>query len=213
MYAVDNEGRYPMSSNSDGTGRRWADYIFTYVRDTELFSCPEAPASVRVQNWATSTGVTGAFGGYGYNYQYLGNSRLGPVAASDSDGFPFTATENEITTPSRTIALADTDGFRQNNGTTGGSYTIDPPQRRLNPDNSFKTAGRPSNDSGFYGSTSSCSGDGCRSLPVERHLDTVVVAFADGHAKAMKLAALDDINRDGVKDNGYFNGRGVADNY
>ena len=34
----------------------------------------------------------------------------------------------------------------------------------------------------------------------------ISVAFADGHAKAMKLTRLDDSNTDGQLDNGYWNG-------
>lgn len=43
-------------------------------------------------------------------------------------------------------------------------------------------------------------------MPVERHNGMIGVAFADGHARAMKLSQLDDFNGDGVEDNGYWNG-------
>ncbi len=49
----------------------------------------------------------------------------------------------------------------------------------------------------------------CRSVPAERHIGLVGVTFCDGHSKAMKLSAMDDYDRDGNIDNGYWNG--VAD--
>ncbi|MGI8924062.1 MAG: hypothetical protein ACR2HJ_08510 [Fimbriimonadales bacterium] len=36
----------------------------------------------------------------------------------------------------------------------------------------------------------------------------VAVLFADTHAKTMKLTRIDDLNGDGVPDNGFWNGRG-----
>jgi hypothetical protein len=38
----------------------------------------------------------------------------------------------------------------------------------------------------------------------------VTVGFADGHAKAMRLTTMDDHNRDGIADNGWWNGNGDA---
>lgn len=211
MYVQDNDGRYPMASNSDGSGRRWPDYIYTYIKSSQVFVCPSvsgADVTSRGPSWATTpvpTGPTGKYFGYGYNYQYLGNSRV-PARV----GFPFTATDSVVSAPSQTIAIADTNGV----GTTGtsGVYVVDPPALVYYADAvTPRGSGRPIATDAYYpaGSGSTITQ---RSSPSIRHLDMVSVAFADGHAKAMKPEKLDDFNGDGTPDNGYWNGRGSADN-
>ncbi len=211
MYAQDNDGRYPMASNTDGSGRRWPDYIYPYVKSAQIFICPSVNSTdvaARGPAWATTptpTGPTGNYFGYGYNYQYLGNSRT-PSRAN----FPFTATDSAVSAPAQTVAIADTSGV----GTTGtsGVYIIDPPALVYYADGlTARGSGRPIATDAFYpaGSGSTITQ---RSKPAPRHLEMVSVAFADGHAKAMKPEQLDDFDSDGTPDNGYFNGRGQADN-
>mgnify|MGYP002779656434 CR=1 FL=1 len=207
MYVQDNDGAYPMSSSTDGTLRRWPDYIFPYVKSAQLFVCPSVGSGdvdTRGQSWAASTGVTGRYFGYGYNYQYLGNSRT-PARP----GFPFTAKDSVVSAPAQTVAVSDTSGV----GTTGtsGTYVIDPPQLVLNADSTQRGSGRASASDAYYPNGSG-SNIAQRSTPAPRHLEMISVAFADGHAKAMKPEKLDDFNGDGTPDNGFFNGRGVADN-
>jgi prepilin-type N-terminal cleavage/methylation domain-containing protein/prepilin-type processing-associated H-X9-DG protein len=193
MYVQDNEG-YPMhSSPSSANPRtRWADYIFPYVKNEKVYLCPSASAEVFGKQWAHNP--TSKYGGYGYNYQYLGNSR-----------FPWTANEAMIQAPAETVVVADTNGVRRDNGTVGGGeYSVDPPL----------TAARGSGKkSGYYGDGDECGSGapgwgrwGCRSVPAERHNGMVTVTFADGHAKTMRLSRLDDYNGDGALDNGFWNG-------
>lgn len=193
MYTQDWEG-YPMMSSPPETKprTRWPDYIQPYVKNEKLFLCPSASQEVFRNPFAHNP--DSFYGGYGYNYQYLGNSR-----------FPWTATEAMITVPAETIVLADTNGVRRDDGSvSGGVYTIDPPLP------SRRGSGRPT---GYYAEPKDCGSGatpasrwGCRSAPAERHNGMVTVAFADGHAKAMRLSKLDDSNGDGVLDNGYWNG-------
>ncbi len=190
MYAQDYDGTYPvMSSPSSMSPRqRWADYIFPYVKSEQVFICPTAPPNLVTKAWAHNT--ASLYGGYGYNYQYLGNSR-----------FPFAARESAIQSPAQTIAVADTNGVAPDvpaKAGKQGTYTIDPPLP------STRGSGKAS---GFYGDGGECGGVwNCRSVPAALHLDAVNVAFADGHAKAMKLSKLDDFNGDGARDNGFWNG-------
>lgn len=188
MYVIDYE-RYPQhSSPATQTPRtRWADYLYPYVGNEQMFICPVSTLDVLGKTWAHNPNRK--YGGYGYNYQYLGNSR-----------FPFTATESEIVTPAETIAFADTRGVRRDDGSVGGGeYVVDPPLE------SARGSGRPS---GFYGQGAECGSGvhGCRSIPDSRHLGFIAVVFADGHSKAMKLSVLDDYDGDGQWDNGWWNG-------
>jgi prepilin-type N-terminal cleavage/methylation domain-containing protein/prepilin-type processing-associated H-X9-DG protein len=193
MYVQDWE-TYPLhSSASSQTPRtRWPDYLFPYVKNEAIFRSPSAPARAFLKPFAHNPSVL--YGGYGYNYQYLGNTR-----------HPFAATDAEIERPAETIALADTEGCSFDRGVlNAGNYVVDPPLPSLR-------GSRPTTPgAGFYGApgTSECSGLWlCRAVPAERHNELVTVAFADGHAKAMKRKQLDDSNRDGVPDNGLWSGK------
>jgi prepilin-type N-terminal cleavage/methylation domain-containing protein/prepilin-type processing-associated H-X9-DG protein len=193
MYSQDWEG-YPMMSSPAGTvpRTRWPDYIQPYVKNQGVFLCPSAGADLKANAWAHDP--TAFYGGYGYNYQYLGNTRL-----------LYAATEAVISVPAETIVITDTNGVRKDNGALGGGvYTIDPPLP------SRRGSGR---ETGFYAEQKDCGTGatpegrwGCRSTPAERHTGNVTVIFADGHAKAMRLSRLDDLNGDGVIDNGFWNG-------
>ncbi len=182
---------------------RWPDKIYPYVRNEDIFACPSLAASpgmsAAMRPWAHNPNHF--YGGYGYNYQYLGNSR-----------FPFTVSEAAVTAPSETFVIADTAGVRRDDNTSvAGAYAIDPPLPSAR-------GSRPSGDTQGYGEASKgqcgsgAPGPGvwrCRSVPAERHIGLVGVTFCDGHSKAMKLSAMDDYDRDGNIDNGYWNG--VAD--
>jgi prepilin-type N-terminal cleavage/methylation domain-containing protein/prepilin-type processing-associated H-X9-DG protein len=205
MYVQDSEGYPMMSSPSTATPRtRWPDYIYPYTKNESLFSCPSKPDDVESKAWAHLPATSPLrHGGYGYNYQYLGNSRLATPA---SPNLPFGAQDSEIVRPSETVALSDTTGVRRDDGgVKEGQYTIDPPLP------SERGSGK---DSGYYASgAAECGSDkpdlpGCRALPHERHTGMISVVFADGHSKPMKMKQLDDKNNDGIKDNGYWNGQG-----
>ncbi len=193
MYTSDY-GAYPVHSSpaSQDPRTRWPDYIFPYVHNEAIFVCPVASLDILGKKWAHNQDHL--YGGYGYNYQYLGNSRL-----------PFAALESMILAPAETVFLADTNGVRRDdNSVGGGEYTIDPPLP------SDRGSG---NSTGYYGSGSACGSGaegygkwGCRSTPAERHLGLVVVMFCDGHAKVHKLSVLDDYDGDGNLDNGWWNG-------
>ncbi|MDX1931891.1 MAG: prepilin-type N-terminal cleavage/methylation domain-containing protein [Capsulimonadales bacterium] len=194
MYVQDNES-YPFSSSASiqRPRTRWPDHIWSYVKNEALFRSPGAPEDAFLKPFAHNPNAL--YGGYGYNFQYLGNSR-----------HPFGALDAQIERPAETIAIADTEGCSFDVGVrNAGNYVIDPP---------FPSArgSRPTTPGdGFYGApgTSECSGShGCRAVPAERHSGLVTVAFADGHSKAMKRHQMDDFNRDGTQDNGWWNGFG-----
>src|SRR5688500_8409487 len=69
---------------------RWADAISPYMQNTEVYMSPQLDEADRIRmnkpfnHTTTNTSPTAAaytqhtkfFGGYGYNWQYLGNGRL-----------------------------------------------------------------------------------------------------------------------------------------
>ena len=192
MYAADHEG-YPMHSSLSivSPRTRWPDYIYPYVKNEQVFNCPSAPADVFRKPWAHNQ--QSFYGGYGFNYQYLGNNR-----------FPFSAPDAAVQAPASTIAVADTQGCGWDAGIrNAGNYVVDPPLPSAR-------GSRPGGmDNEYYGAGWECGGQwGCRATPTERHNGMINVGFCDGHAKAMKHSRLDDFNVDGLLDNGYFNGLG-----
>lgn len=206
MYTTDNEAYAMMSSPSTQVPRtRWPDYLFPFVKNTDIFRGPLASTEMFTIAFAHAPGIR--FGGYGYNYQYLGNSR----AVVGNPNFPFTASEGMIEYPAETIAIADTQGVRRDdNSIGGGGYTIDPP---------LTSARGSGNATGFYGSGSACGSGapgtpgqwGCRSTPAEWATGRVTIAWADGHANTQPRRRIDDKDGNGQPDNGFWNGYADAD--
>ena len=193
MYVQDYDAYPTHSSPSNLSPRtRWPDYLYPYVKNDAMFRSPGAPENAFLKPFAHNAAMR--YGGYGFNYQYLGNTR-----------FPFVAVDADIERPADTIAIVDTEGCSYDKGVlNAGNYVVDPPLPSLR-------GSRPANPGdGFYGApgTPECSGAfGCRAVPSERHHGMATVAFADGHVKAMKRNQMDDFDRDGRPDNGWWNGK------
>jgi prepilin-type N-terminal cleavage/methylation domain-containing protein/prepilin-type processing-associated H-X9-DG protein len=199
MYAQDYESYPAHSSPSSQVPRtRWPDYIYPYVKNDPLFICPSVSPDLRSAFRRFAHNQDSLYGGYGYNFQYLGNSR-----------FPFYAPDAAVERPAETFAIADTNGVRRDDNTSvAGAYVIDPPLPSAR-------GSRPQTPGdGFYGIGNECGTPGlagpgfwgCRSVPAQRHTGMVSVNFCDGHSKAMRLSAMDDYDNNGVLDNGWWNG-------
>lgn len=196
LYLGDYDETYPMMSSpgSQTPRTRWADYLNPYTRSSEIFTDPWAPAEMVNRKFAFDESKT--WGGFGYNYQYLGNSRQGP----EGSGLPFGALASSLSNPAQTLVIVQTQGVRNDAGAVvGGTYTIDPPKPSL------RGTTRPS---GFYADGDGCGSGpmGCRSTPAEWKPNRTIVLTASGEVKVMNRARIDDSNGDGTLDNGWFNG-------
>ncbi|QDU70264.1 prepilin-type N-terminal cleavage/methylation domain-containing protein [Mucisphaera calidilacus] len=196
------------SSNrpANGAKPRWADYLYPYIQSTDVFINPhiDIDESILAKTWwheASNVDALKAaqnpqrdysgqgdpdadynrWGGYGYNYQYLGNAR---------NGVEFRRAVETVYAASQTVVIGDTEGA---DGGTEGQYVIDPPLP------SERGSGKPS---GYYANT--------RSTPVDRGGSTSEFTFADGHAESVSAVSLDDFDNDEALDNGYWNGFGDA---
>jgi prepilin-type processing-associated H-X9-DG protein len=222
QYRLENRGLWPVAAWASMPGRprhRWADAIYPYLRNTAVYSSPSLNENEKLRmnkpfnhtvDPAANPGIlpsTIFFGGYGYNWQYLGNGRT-PGGVSI-----FRARQKDVRAAAQTVAAADTEGSKNGTDqwTSEGVYVIDPPLMsiELGSRGSRKSSATPG--PGQYGYTGGNDGDPRhRSTPAERNRGRVNVVFCDGHADAMKLSELDDFNRDGEPDNGYWNGKADA---
>ena len=218
-FVVAEKGKYPWHSSDipgsdrpNGNKPRWADYIFPYIENTDVFVNPHldlnesvlgkkwwhetstAPAMQAAENpysgsWLATAKPVPAdgftmWGGYGYNYQYLGNAR---------PAVQFRRKDTNIRQSSNTVVVGDTLGAKDG---TEGQYVIDSPLE----------SARGSGKGGWYeGPTSDPTN---RGQPGARGNDTGEFVFADGHGESMEPAELDDFDGDGTLDNGYWNGYG-----
>lgn len=111
-------------------------------------------------------------GAYGYNYQYLGDSR----SVSDGRYTNFPVPSSRIEMPSRTIFLGDSRGGDIGHGKH--SYTLDPPKLAV-------SVGVPK-----FGPNGSSDGPIAHSPVEARHGQVGNVSFVDGHATNMTLREL-----------------------
>ena len=215
---------------------RWADYLFTFLSNTDVYLSPnldqreidagftnpffhpfsDTPTEqaarrtvmpVPIASGAPAAGSEPRHGGYGYNFQYLGNARFAPTFHA-RDG-------REVISASETIAIGDTAGSRDGNaGNMPGDgraavYAIDPPlgsARGSNPAGAAYYEGGTNENTGSYDENFNYV---FRAAPAPRNQGGVAgFTFADGHAESLGLAEADDSNGDGVADNGLWNGRG-----
>jgi prepilin-type N-terminal cleavage/methylation domain-containing protein/prepilin-type processing-associated H-X9-DG protein len=218
MYRNAFNGRYPRhSSPSTQVPRtRWVDDLYPFIKSTEIFLSPALTRDEKLllskpfaHTVDPTTGANRAdtlfFGGYGYNFQYLGNAR------TPGNVLPYHATNREIRQPVRTIAIADTQGSK--NGTTAltseAVYVVDPPKQSmdLGSRGSRKASADPT-QAGNYGYSGGNDGDPAhRSTPAMRYAGKASVVFCDGHAELLTQKQLDDSDGDGVVDNGLWNGK------
>ena len=184
IYQTDYEA-YPMYAIGGVNSYRWYDQLQPYVKSAQVFICPSTG-----RKW--NYGAGGRNATYGYNYQYLGNTR------ANCSNVPVT--ESQIETPTNMIALADTSGTGtrncQNEVPTDPDFnTLD---CRFNHGYSIDPPVLPPCASGVGPNVPSTGGQWARLDP--RHAGGANFAFLDGHAKWMKLG---EINRD----NRWWNGR------
>jgi prepilin-type N-terminal cleavage/methylation domain-containing protein/prepilin-type processing-associated H-X9-DG protein len=209
----------PASAPSGTIRPFWADYLFGYLNTPEVFTSPFVNADTAVRNGtaklmnksfihpgAIKNGELFRFGGYGYNFQYLGNGRIHNNTGRVSY---YARLEKDITRPVDTVVIGDTGGIALPGtpGTGSANYAIDPPLGSLTL-GSRGAAHEGTGATSYYSGGTDSQEETHRSRPAERNNGVINFTFADGHGGSMTLSQVDDYNNDGVKDNGYWNGRG-----
>jgi len=133
--------------------------------DNDYYMCP----SLKHYKYARSI----RNGAYGYNYQYLGNTRPHPSAARCAN---YPVWSSKIKAPARTIVFSDSRGCNIPHGEH--AYLVDPPKMAV------------SRGSVDFSPKSPSLGPFKYSPADARHLGVANVAFLDGHAEAKKYEDL-----------------------
>jgi len=149
----------------------------TTIMDNNYFLCPSlrGPYARDIRN-----------GAYGYNYQYLGNSRTVDEPSGGGKVYSnYAVSESAIKSPSATVLIGDSRGAAAGHGKH--SYALDPP--RLGTEVGAEKFGPEEGKDGPIGHS-----------PAEgRHLGKAAVVFVDTHAGRSGLRALGyEIGADGV---------------
>jgi prepilin-type processing-associated H-X9-DG protein len=227
LYHDEQGGRFPGHSLPAVAGQarvRWADLIFPYHHTPQAYLSPQLTAADKplmnkpfahtAPGGVETQGATVYYGGYGYNYQYLGNTRQ-PGGVE-----PFHASDTSIAMPTRTVVLGDTKGTRKGSlsnpyGFEGsGVYVLDPPLGSvgLGSRGSRKTSAAPGAGNAYYEGGSDGS-ELHRATPAGRNGGRVNVVAVDGHGEALAPEALDGKGGEpgAPPNNSWWNGRGEAE--
>lgn len=215
MYVMANKDHYPehSSPSSMSPRKRWPDYMRRQMMSEEVYNCPVLTRAQEIdfaKPWAHS--LAKSYGGYGYNFQYLGNSRTG--TAKPGWAAPYFAPASAVRVASMTLAVVDTTGSRKGKASNapgqGGAavYVVDPPLGSRDIGSQGSRQGDDPAKLWYEGGTDPVSDEGLwRSKPDDRHNGKTSAAFCDGHAEAMAADKLDGRLTDGVPgDNRYYNG-------
>jgi prepilin-type processing-associated H-X9-DG protein/prepilin-type N-terminal cleavage/methylation domain-containing protein len=192
---------YPVGSDSSVASGGDATYT-NIPLDNEIFLDPALldpnPDPTNAGGLATNVSSIRS-GAYGYNFQYLGNSRTiddqGDYPNSPYINFPVSV--NTVTDTARTITFADSRGGNIGHG--AHSMTLDPPHERVHPTDAFSASKAlwgstsPSLMTGFdpYGPDETGTDIVIYNSPAEeRHNGRANVVFADGHVESHTLQDL-----------------------
>lgn len=231
LYADDQADKFPghssLKSQTTDLGRprtRWADHIFPYMQSEPVYLSPSLLPEERkfmvkafahtVDPGPRETERTVHYGGYGYNYQYLGNNRQ-PGGIT-----PFHASSASLAAPSQTVGIGDTRGARggvegQNYGHNGSAvYVLDPPlgSQSLGSQGSRNAGAEPGPGNAYYEGGTDGS-EAHRATPSPRNLGRVNLVYVDGHAEALLPDVLDGRRQggSGSPHNARWNGTGDPD--
>lgn len=186
MYVQDFEAYPTHNLRPDRPDIRWYDVIQPYVKNRAVFICPSTnpvdPSNLRN-------------GGYGYNYQYLGNAHF-------IDPSRRVVPDAKIQVPAATVAIMDAAGITRADVQSEGvayvpyyhTFIVDPPMSNW----SSPPLPQPIDEDNGW------AWHGKRSWPGFWHNEGCNVAFCDGHVKWMTRSKL----LGSFNDNSLWNGRG-----
>ena len=190
QYAQDYDERNPstffgsdsLPSTPQGTYYKWMDAIFPYVKSEQIFTCPSDSGSNR--NFRHNKNIPAGQTSIEYG-SYAGNRLFSTT--SDGRTAPFSEyLAGEIVNISRMESPATTLWVADQVSDAAGF-----------PNGRFDLASETTNPTLNPGEPRTLA-DGFGNRITERHLNTVVVLWCDGHVKSVKLDALTKTNPAGT---------------
>ena len=162
QYSQDYDESFPLRDSS-GLGN-WPVVIMPYVKSTQLFQCPSDTNKTNMGSGANN-----------FHLSYLANSvnssssvTVQGVFGRFNSGTAYLVSLSDVAKPAATVLLAD--------GAVEGTASAPFIDRSTAKNQSYiMLVPGTSNTSSAYGA------------PLDRHLETVVVAYCDGHMKAQRL--------------------------
>lgn len=215
QYTQDNDEAYPVASASpDGNRanrRGWAGKIFTYIKSTGVYLCPDDPTGPTTNLEGGGAAEIDQPVSYGYNLNIIEGHDGGTLSSNSAPAntvqfFEVVKANAPITNPNEYDSILAT-------GPDGGAGWID------------AGCGSPARyDTGYLGNPprlpsnlpNACNG-GDYNKPTGRHSDGAVYGLADGHAKWIKGNQVspgygnnDPACDQDTRDNGDGSGQGIC---
>jgi len=176
QYAQDYDETLPVAGVNAQLRGRWQGQIYPYVKNADVFTCPNAASNRWVPPAAGQLG-TNDRGGYGWNFALFADG-TGQPNTNVAPGFAL----GSIAKPAETIIIGDT-GFDSNTGSTTVGWVMLAADPRKTNANSFNQPGLYPQFRHHTQATKSVTGG--LALPIEGRAN---FCFLDGHSKSLSTA-------------------------
>ncbi|MES2464450.1 MAG: DUF1559 domain-containing protein [Armatimonadota bacterium] len=184
QYAQDYDETLPVMGVGAQCRGRWQWQIYSYVKNSQVFTCPSSPSNQWLPNLSTPNGCTTPSGnsdrgGYGWNWTLGYDSLTFGTSANQASGFPLAS----IAKPADTICIGDTgfDDPANNNSIASGWIMLPADPRGAN----GGTFTQPGLFPQFrHHMTESRAVGGGFKLPTKGRAN---FCFLDGHAKSLDV--------------------------
>ncbi len=163
QYTQDYDENYPLRDAS-GVGN-WPVLIMPYVKSIQLFQCPSDSSRTNMGSAPNN-----------FHTSYIANSAVAtPASAFGLFGRLEAISMTDVVSPTTTVTITD----------SGYGVTSSAVDRSIKTTTAYLLA--PANTTAITWATATT---GAYAAPIDRHLDSVVVGYADGHVKAVKLESI-----------------------
>jgi prepilin-type N-terminal cleavage/methylation domain-containing protein/prepilin-type processing-associated H-X9-DG protein len=181
QYAQDYDERMVPVVSTDGASfnQNWMTGLQPYIKSKEVFICPSDTNKNVTANVYFGSSAAAWHTSYGYNYNFTDNPTWGvntniTAKAAGAIGLPLSKMTNAATT----VLATD----------TGGTPSTSTPPSEWQQKPTAVTVGETENHSNFTTYTGNVTNASMwMAGPMERHLETTNVLWADGHVKAHKV--------------------------
>lgn len=160
---------------------KWMDAVFPYVQSEQIFTCPSDRGNKRKYKFKSGDD----FGSYIINMSYID---LGDIASGPTNNLQ--GGKDDMVRISRVDSAATTAWVLDNSGEDASTNNFTVWWYSISNGKNMAVDNSASPPVFKYGSSGTPSGTTNDTVSAARHLETTNVLFVDGHAKSMKVDAL-----------------------